>query len=231
MRWASAPPPSIAASRKSESEGVVHAFDVLGDPVRRRILELLAEREHASGEVVEVIAAEFGITQAAVSQHLKVLRDSGFATRSRWRAPLWVESAPKQRVCHVCAKTAFIHPVSGVDAPCPTCGSLLWFTPQYQYEYRAKVDRLMSDCFDHRHPVLAAVIYVGLPWGAIAGMILSAILVLHPDSETGIVGGIVLGELLGVAPVSALVALVFLLVPDLPPWKRKKRVPHIKLRH
>ena len=58
----------------------MHAFDVLGDPVRRRILELLALREHASGEVVEVIAREFGITQAAVSQHLKVLRDSGFAT-------------------------------------------------------------------------------------------------------------------------------------------------------
>jgi DNA-binding transcriptional ArsR family regulator len=36
--------------------------------------------ERASGEVVEVIAAEFGITQAAVSQHLKVLRESGFAT-------------------------------------------------------------------------------------------------------------------------------------------------------
>ena len=38
----------------------MHAFDVLGDPVRRRILELLAEREHASGEVVVVIGAEFG---------------------------------------------------------------------------------------------------------------------------------------------------------------------------
>ena len=57
----------------------MHAFDVLGDPIRRRMLELLAEREHASGEVVEVIAREYGITQAAVSQHLKVLRDSGFA--------------------------------------------------------------------------------------------------------------------------------------------------------
>jgi DNA-binding transcriptional ArsR family regulator len=58
----------------------MHAFDVLGDPVRRRILELLAAEERASGAVVEVIAAEFGITQAAVSQHLKVLRDAGFAT-------------------------------------------------------------------------------------------------------------------------------------------------------
>ena len=58
----------------------MHAFDVLGDPIRRRILELLSERDHASGEVVEVIAAEFGISQAGVSQHLKVLRENGFAT-------------------------------------------------------------------------------------------------------------------------------------------------------
>lgn len=58
----------------------MHAFDVLGDPVRRRILEILAAGETTSGDVVLVIADEFGISQAAVSQHLKVLRDSGFAT-------------------------------------------------------------------------------------------------------------------------------------------------------
>lgn len=57
----------------------MHAFDVLGDPVRRRILELLAEGEHRSGHVAGVIQAEFGITQAAVSQHLRVLRECGFA--------------------------------------------------------------------------------------------------------------------------------------------------------
>jgi DNA-binding transcriptional ArsR family regulator len=57
----------------------MHAFDILGDPVRRRILELLADGEHASGEVVVVISKEFGITQSAVSQHLKVLREHGFA--------------------------------------------------------------------------------------------------------------------------------------------------------
>ncbi|MGC4806891.1 ArsR/SmtB family transcription factor [Micromonospora sp. DT233] len=58
----------------------MHAFDVLGDPVRRRILEVLAEGERSAGAVCEVIRAEFGISQPAVSQHLKVLRDSGFAT-------------------------------------------------------------------------------------------------------------------------------------------------------
>ena len=58
----------------------MHAFDVLGDPVRRRILELLAGGEMTSGAVCEVIRDEFGISQPAVSQHLKVLRDSGFAS-------------------------------------------------------------------------------------------------------------------------------------------------------
>lgn len=58
----------------------MHAFDVLGDPVRRRILELLADGEQSSGAVTATIRAEFGITQPAVSQHLKVLRDNGFAT-------------------------------------------------------------------------------------------------------------------------------------------------------
>jgi DNA-binding transcriptional ArsR family regulator len=58
----------------------VHAFDVLGDPVRRRILELLADGERSAGAIAAVIGDEFGISQPAVSQHLKVLRDSGFTT-------------------------------------------------------------------------------------------------------------------------------------------------------
>ena len=58
----------------------MQAFEVLGDPVRRRVLELIADGEVTSGGVCAVIRAEFGISQPAVSQHLRVLRDSGFAT-------------------------------------------------------------------------------------------------------------------------------------------------------
>jgi DNA-binding transcriptional ArsR family regulator len=58
----------------------MHAFDVLGDPVRRRILELLIDGEQTSGEIVRAISDEFGISQPAVSHQLKVLRESGFAT-------------------------------------------------------------------------------------------------------------------------------------------------------
>ncbi|MEU6356953.1 metalloregulator ArsR/SmtB family transcription factor [Streptomyces sp. NPDC047072] len=80
--------------------GCVHAFDVLGDPVRRRILELLAAGEQASGEVSAVIRDEFGISQPAVSQHLKVLRDSGFASvRAEGTRRLYaVETAPLREV-------------------------------------------------------------------------------------------------------------------------------------
>ena len=78
----------------------MHAFDVLGDPVRRRILELLLEEEHSSGEIVAVIRAEFGITQPAVSQHLRVLRENGFArVRPEGTRRLYaIESAPLQDV-------------------------------------------------------------------------------------------------------------------------------------
>ncbi|MEI5584492.1 MULTISPECIES: ArsR/SmtB family transcription factor [unclassified Agromyces] len=58
----------------------MHAFDVLGDPVRRRILDLLAGGERPAGAVVAVVADEFGISQPAVSRHLRILREQGFAT-------------------------------------------------------------------------------------------------------------------------------------------------------
>lgn len=57
----------------------VHALDILGDPVRRRLLELLADGEQPAGELARQIGDEFGISQPAVSQHLRVLREHGFA--------------------------------------------------------------------------------------------------------------------------------------------------------
>jgi DNA-binding transcriptional ArsR family regulator len=78
----------------------MHAFDILGDPVRRRILELLAEGEHAAGDVGAVIQREFGISQPAVSQQLRVLRENGFATvRADGARRLYaVDAAPMRTV-------------------------------------------------------------------------------------------------------------------------------------
>jgi DNA-binding transcriptional ArsR family regulator len=50
------------------------AFEVLAEPTRRRILDLLLDAERPVGELVEQLA----VSQPAVSKHLKVLRDAGF---------------------------------------------------------------------------------------------------------------------------------------------------------
>lgn len=78
----------------------MHAFDVLGDPVRRRILELLAADNLSAGGIAELIGQEFGISHAAVSQHLKVLRDSGFAMvrPDKNRRIYELQPAPMQQV-------------------------------------------------------------------------------------------------------------------------------------
>ncbi len=78
----------------------MHAFDILGDPVRRRILELLAEGERPAGAIGAVVQEEFGISQPAVSQHLRVLRDNGFAAvRAEGTRRLYsVDPAPLQEV-------------------------------------------------------------------------------------------------------------------------------------
>jgi DNA-binding transcriptional ArsR family regulator len=51
-------------------------FDVVAEPTRRRILDLLRERERPVGELVELL----GISQPGVSKHLRALRDAGLVS-------------------------------------------------------------------------------------------------------------------------------------------------------
>ena len=48
-------------------------FEVLAEPTRRRILDLLLERSRPVGELVELL----GLSQPGVSKHLRVLREGG----------------------------------------------------------------------------------------------------------------------------------------------------------
>jgi DNA-binding transcriptional ArsR family regulator len=63
-------------------------------------LELLADGEQTSGAIAAVIQAEFGISQPGVSQHLRVLRESGFTTvRADGARRLYaVDSAPLREI-------------------------------------------------------------------------------------------------------------------------------------
>jgi DNA-binding transcriptional ArsR family regulator len=50
----------------------MQAFAALADPTRRQIIEMLADGERSAGD----LARRFAMTQPAVSQHLKALRDA-----------------------------------------------------------------------------------------------------------------------------------------------------------
>jgi DNA-binding transcriptional ArsR family regulator len=54
----------------------VVAFDVLAEPSRRQILDLLLDGERPVGELVSALP----LSQPAVSKHLRILRDAGFVT-------------------------------------------------------------------------------------------------------------------------------------------------------
>lgn len=68
--------------------------------MRRRILELIHKGEMSSGAITDVIRSEFLISQPAVSQHLKVLRNNGFAlVRAEGTRRLYsVDTAPLREV-------------------------------------------------------------------------------------------------------------------------------------
>jgi DNA-binding transcriptional ArsR family regulator len=55
-------------------------FDALGEPVRRIILELLAAGEQPVGPLVAALQSRMSISQPAVSQHLKVLREANLVS-------------------------------------------------------------------------------------------------------------------------------------------------------
>ena len=57
----------------------MQVFEAIAQPKRREILRLLAARELSAGEV----ASRFAVTQPAISQHLKVLKQAGLITERR----------------------------------------------------------------------------------------------------------------------------------------------------
>jgi DNA-binding transcriptional ArsR family regulator len=57
----------------------VEAAAAIADPIRRRVLELVRDREVPAGE----LAAQFDVSRPAVSRHLRVLREAGLVHERR----------------------------------------------------------------------------------------------------------------------------------------------------
>jgi DNA-binding transcriptional ArsR family regulator len=54
----------------------MHVYEALAEPNRRRIIELVGDRERTAGEIVEALT----ISQPGVSKHLRVLREAGLVS-------------------------------------------------------------------------------------------------------------------------------------------------------
>jgi DNA-binding transcriptional ArsR family regulator len=93
---------------------VVATFDVLAEPTRRRILDLLLERPRLVGE----LTAQLGLSQPGTSKHLRVLRDAGLVRVRPEAQRRWYELRPE--------------PLAEVDA---------WLAP-YRQLWRESLDAL-----------------------------------------------------------------------------------------
>jgi DNA-binding transcriptional ArsR family regulator len=67
------------------------AFQVLAEPTRRRILDLLLERPRPVGELVE----QLGLSQPGTSKHLRVLREAGLVQVRQDAQRRWYELRPE----------------------------------------------------------------------------------------------------------------------------------------
>ena len=74
--------------------GVTTTFDVLAEPTRRRILDLLLERPRLVGELTD----HLGLTQPGTSKHLRVLRDAGLVRVRPEAQRRWYELRPSRLV-------------------------------------------------------------------------------------------------------------------------------------
>lgn len=74
--------------------GVTATFDVLAEPTRRRILDLLLERPRLVTELTE----RLGLTQPGTSKHLRVLREAGLVRVRRDAQRRWYELRPEPLV-------------------------------------------------------------------------------------------------------------------------------------
>jgi DNA-binding transcriptional ArsR family regulator len=71
--------------------GVASTFEVLAEPTRRKMLDLLLERPHLVGDLTE----RLGLSQPGTSKHLRVLREAGLVRVRQDKQRRWYELRPE----------------------------------------------------------------------------------------------------------------------------------------
>ena len=64
-------------------EQLATLFSVLADPTRLKLIKLLAQQQESNVLCVNALAYRLGVTQSAISQHLKVLKAEGLVKGER----------------------------------------------------------------------------------------------------------------------------------------------------
>ena len=56
----------------------MNPFQIFSEPIRRRIIEILASGEHSAGDLGAAVGVEFSVSRSAVSWHLRILLENGW---------------------------------------------------------------------------------------------------------------------------------------------------------
>ncbi|MGB3186595.1 MAG: metalloregulator ArsR/SmtB family transcription factor [Ornithinimicrobium sp.] len=82
-----------AALSLADATGLAPLFKALGDPVRLRLMSMIAS--HPAGEAcVCDLIGDFDLSAPTISHHLKVLRDSGLVTSQRRGTWVYYRASP-----------------------------------------------------------------------------------------------------------------------------------------
>lgn len=90
------------------------AFKALADPVRLRLLSLIASHEGGEACVCD-LTGEFDVSQPTISHHLKVLREAGLLTSRRRGTWVYYRVRPET----LAALARLLETPSGLAAPVP----------------------------------------------------------------------------------------------------------------
>ena len=75
----------MTSDKASQEEIVKHAaiFSALADPTRLKLVKMLSQQHTPEALCVNALAKRIGITQSAVSQHLRILKNHGLVQGRR----------------------------------------------------------------------------------------------------------------------------------------------------
>jgi DNA-binding transcriptional ArsR family regulator len=82
-------------------------FSVLADPTRLKLLRLLLQQREPDALCVNALAFRLGVTQPAISQHLKVLKDAGLVQGEKrgYRAHYFVKQEALKKAQEIISQT------------------------------------------------------------------------------------------------------------------------------